>query len=294
MSFRYVLGCLLVTLAILSTAYADKKSSISISGSDTMLALTQKLTEDYMKKDPSVQISVTGGGSGRGIADITEGLVEIAQASRKMKPEEIQKAKDNGYDPQEHVVAMDAIAIAVSKDNPLKEISLAQLRAVYSGAVKKWSELDPALPARDIVLYSREANCGTYDFFKEHVLQKGDFAKNTSYLAATAAVVNTVGKDKDSIGFGGVAYFVHGENIRVLPVKESKGKPAILPVSADGKHVNFAVVQDGTYPISRPLQYYTREASAGDVKGFLDWVVSAEGQKVVSDMEYIPLPSATK
>ncbi|HMZ50855.1 MAG TPA: PstS family phosphate ABC transporter substrate-binding protein [Candidatus Sumerlaeota bacterium] len=295
MKFRHALGCLLMTLALLSVAHAQKNTSIAISGSDTMLSLTQKFAEDYMKKHPNVQISVTGGGSGRGIADITEGLVEIAQASRKIKPEEIKKAQDNGYDPQEHVAALDAIAVAVHKDNPMKEVSLAQLRAIYTGAVKKWNEIDPSLPATDIVPYSREANCGTYDFFKERVLQKADFAKNTSYLAATAAIVNTVASDKNAIGFGGVAYFVHDKNIRVLAVKETKDKPAVLPVTADGSRVDFNVVQSGAYPISRPLQYYTREPAAGDVKNFLDWTMSAEGQKIVGEMDYIPLaPSDAK
>ncbi|MCC6546162.1 PstS family phosphate ABC transporter substrate-binding protein [Candidatus Sumerlaeota bacterium] len=294
MLFRQVVGLLVVMLALLASSHAQSKSTIAISGSDTMLALTQKLAEDYMKANPDVQISVTGGGSGRGIADTSEGLVEIAQSSRQMSQKEIQAAKDNGYDPQEHVAALDAIAVAVHKDNPLKEVSLAQLRAIYTGAVKKWNEIDPSLPARDIVLYSREANCGTYDFFKEHVLRKGDFAKNTSYLAATAAIVNTVGMDKNAIGFGGVAYFVHGQNLRVLAVREIKGKPAILPVTADGKHVDYDVVQKGIYPISRPLQYYTREAAAGEVKSFLDWIKGPEGQKIVGEMDYIPLPAAAK
>ncbi|CAN5168828.1 phosphate ABC transporter substrate-binding protein [soil metagenome] len=273
---------------------AQEKSKIAISGSDTMNALTQRLAEDYGNAHPNVEIAVRGGGSGTGIADLMNGLNDIAQASRKMKPEEIEQAKKNGLAPTEIVVALDGIAIAVHKDSPVKELSLGQLKAIYVGAVKRWNELDPAFPDQPIVLFSRESNCGTYDFFKEHVLLKADFASNTSYLAATAAVANAVGNDKSAIGFGGVAYFVHAENVRVLAIKKDKAAPAICPVDVEKKMVNLAVIQDGTYAISRPLQYYTPHPPAGAVKEFLDWVLTAEGQAVVLKEDYIPLAAPTK
>ncbi len=286
-----VLAALALALLGGNRAGAQEKTRISISGSDTMNVLDQRLAEEYMKKHPNVEISVTGGGSGRGIADLIEGLNDIAQASRKMKPEEIQKAKDNGYDPQEHVVALDGLAVVVNAANPVKELSLGQVKAIYTGAVKKWSDLDPAYPAEEIILLSRESNCGTYDFFKEHVLEKADFAKNTSYLAATAAIANSVGKDKNAIGFGGIAYFVHGANVKVLPIKGGKDKPAICPIDPEKHHVRFDVIQSGQYPISRPLQLYTREEATGEIKAFVDWVKGPEGQKIVEQVEYIPLAS---
>ncbi|MBI1292519.1 phosphate ABC transporter substrate-binding protein PstS family protein [bacterium] len=273
----------------LSPVAAQDKVKINISGSDTMNLLTQRLAETYSKKHANVEISVRGGGSGTGIADLLNGLVDIAQASRKMKEKEIATAKENGYDPAEYVVALDGIAIAVHESNPVKSLTIGQLRALYSGAVKNWSEIDPNLPSAPVVLFSRESNCGTYDFFKEHVMKDATFAPNTSYLAATAAVANSVTKEPNAIGFGGVSYFVRPEGLRVVPISVDKDSPAVNPIDVVHHHVNLAVIQDGSYPISRPLQYYTPEEASGEVKSFLDWIISDEGQAIVLREEYIPL-----
>ncbi len=269
----------------------DDTVKISVSGSDTMNLLTQRLAEEYMKAHPNVEISVRGGGSGVGIRDLITGQVALAQASRKMKPEEVQQAKDNGYEPEEHIVALDGIALAVNADSPVKELSQGQIKAIYTGAVQRWNQFNPAWPDERIVVFSRESSSGTYHFFKEKVLDKADFTSNTSYLAATAAVANSVKNDKNAIGFGGVAYFVRTEGIRVLAVKKDKDAPAVTPVeTVDGEiHVNLSVIQDGSYSISRPLQYYTREKATGEIGAFLEWIKSDEGQKIVQKMEYIPL-----
>jgi phosphate transport system substrate-binding protein len=138
------------------------------------------------------------------------------------------------------------------------------------------------------VLYSRESNCGTYDFFKEFVLKGADFAPGTSYLAATAAVANSVAKEKNAIGFGGIAYFVKVKGAKVLPIRKEKDSPAVNPVKADG-HVDFEAVQTGLYPISRPLHFYTPEAPGGEVDAFIKWCLGPAGQAIVEKEEYIPL-----
>lgn len=291
MKFTHLLvavALLFLGAAPLQNAHAQEKTTITISGSDTMNLLTQRLAEEYMKTHPNVEISVRGGGSGVGIRDLMDGLNDIAQASRKMKPEEIEAARDNGFNPTEHVVALDGLAIAVNASNPVSELSTGQIRAIYTGAVTKWNQFNPEWPDEPIVLFSRESNCGTYDYFKEHVMQGADFAPNTSYLAATAAVANSVAREKNAIGFGGISYFVRPEGLKVLSVTEKKGEKAVSPVAGDG-HVDLKAIQTGTYPVSRPLQYYTPDEPTGEVKAFLDFVKSAEGQAIVEKMEYIPL-----
>jgi phosphate transport system substrate-binding protein len=276
-------------LSLTSFVPAEDKVKINISGSDTMNLLSQRLAEGYMKAHPNVEISVRGGGSGTGIADLLNGLVDIAQSSRKMKEKELATAKEAGFTPEEHVVALDGLAVAVNVKNPINELSLAQVKALYTGTVTRWNELDPTFPNAPVVLYSRESNCGTYDFFKEHVLQNANFAANTSYLAATGAIASSVGKDVNSIGFGGVAYFVRSENVKVLPIKKDRDTAGVSPIKPETREVNLVAVQDGSYPISRPLQFYTPDAATGDVKTFLDWVKGPEGQAIVLQEEYIPL-----
>lgn len=264
---------------------AERK--LKITGSDTMNMLTIALAEAYQAKTPGVRIEVTGGGSGRGVADLMEGLNDIAQASRRMTAEEIAKAKERGLNPQEHVIALDGLAIVVNESNPIKELTMSQVAAIFTGAVRNWKDFGgPDLP---IVLYSREANCGTYDFFKEHVLKKKDFATNSNYLAATAAIAQAVGKERGGIGFGGVAYFAHAENVRVLAIAKERGQPAVSPLNQETHHVDFAAIQEGRYPVSRPLHLYTPREATGEAAKFLEWVKSAEGQAVVAKNEYIPL-----
>jgi phosphate transport system substrate-binding protein len=287
------LGTLIAVGTSFGTAAAQERIRISISGSDTMNLLSQRLAEEYMKKHPNVEISVRGGGSGTGIADLMNGLVDIAQSSRKMKAQEVATAKESGYDVKEFIIALDGLAVAVNERNPVEELTVGQIRAIYTGAVKSWNQLDPSFPNAPIVLFSRESNCGTYDFFKEHVLSNSNFAANTSYLAATAAVANSVTKESNAIGYGGVAYFVRPEGLRVLRVKRDRDTPGVSPIDESKHIVNLAVVQDGSYPISRPLHFYTPEEPTGEVKRFMDWVLGPEGQAIVLREEYIPLATGT-
>ena len=259
-------------------ATADK-TAIAVKGSDTMVILGQRWAETYMKANAGVTIQVTGGGSGTGIAALINGTTDICQASRAMKDKEKDdlKAKRNGAAAVETKVALDALAVYVNAKNPLTEISVPQLAKIYKGEIKDWKEVGGAPHA--IVLYGRENNSGTYGYFKEHVLENKDFAAATQTLAGTSAVVAAVKGDPNGIGYGGIAYL---EGIKALKVKKDDATPAVEP--------SLATAQSGAYPISRFLYFYTAVEASGTTKKFIDWVVGPDGQKVIEDVGYYPLP----
>lgn len=291
MTIRFLISCLATLLLLLAPVAPaqDRAARINVSGSDTMNLLTQRFAEAYQRATPGVEISVRGGGSGVGINDLMEGLVDIAQSSRSMKPQELERMRAAGKTVEEHIVGLDGLAVAVHASSPVRELSLNQIKAIYTGSVQRWSQLNPAWPDERIVVYSRESNSGTYDFFKEHVLRGADFGNGTSYLAATAAIANSVGDNRNAIGFGGIAYFVRVPNARIVAVSAGRGQAAVLPVDESGTHPNYTVIQDGSYPIARPLQYYTTTAASPAAKAFLAWMKTPEGQKIVEQIEYIPL-----
>ncbi len=254
-----------------------KGNTITIKGSDTMVILGQRWAETYMHHNAGVTVQVTGGGSGTGIAALINGGTDICESSRPMKDKEREQVKKrHGKDPKEIPVALDGVAVYVHEKNPLPAIALPQLKALYTGKVKDWKDLGG--PAGRIVAYSRENNSGTYVYFKEHILGNEDFAADTQTLPGTAAVVNAVSKDPASIGYGGIAY---SSGIRALPVSKDGTAPPVAPT--------LATVQDGTYPASRELYFYTLGEPAGAVKAFIDWTLGDEGQKVCEQVGYYPL-----
>jgi len=259
-------------------AQADK-TSFTVKGSDTMVILGQRWAETYMKEHAGITIQVTGGGSGTGIAALINGTTDVCEASRPMKDKEKDelKAKQKGAVAVETKVALDALAIYVNEKNTLQEIAVPDLAKIYKGEIKNWKEVG----GKDapIILYGRENNSGTYGYFKEHVLENKDFAQAVQTLAGTSAVVNAVKGDEKGIGYGGIAYL---EGIRALKVKKDASSPAIAP--------SLATAQDGTYPISRFLYFYTAGEPTGNIKKFVDWVVSDAGQKIIGDVGYYPLP----
>lgn len=258
-----------------STAASD---TITVKGSDTMILLGQRLAEDFMKVHPDLTVQVTGGGSGTGMAALINGTTDIANASRAMKDaERVQVAERRGAEPVEIKVALDGIAVFVHRDNPIQALSIEQLKRIYLGEVHNWSELGGE--DRRMVLYGRENSSGTYAYFKERVLDEEDFAAEMQTLPGTAAVVNAVAQDPKAIGFGGIAY---GGGIRHVPVRADAGSPAVLPTEED--------VVSGRYPISRPLFMYTAGAPTGNVKVFIDYALSDEGQAVAAKVGYYPLP----
>ena len=261
----------------LATPFAAQAGSITIKGSDTMVLLGQRWAEEYMAKTPGATIQVTGGGSGTGISALINGTTDICQASRSMSEAEKTSLRDKYKTPGvETPVARDGLSIYVNAGNPLKELTMEQLRLIFTGKITSWKELG----GKDakIIVYSRENSSGTYVFFKEHVLKNADYTQRAQSMPGTAAVVNAVAKEKNSIGYGGAAY---AKGIKVLPIKKDDASPAVTP--------DLVHVQDGSYPLSRPLFFYIRNKATGDIKAFIDWVLSPEGQAIVTKVGYFPV-----
>lgn len=250
---------------------------ITIKGSDTMVILAQRWAEIYMELYPDVRVQVTGGGSGTGIAALINGGTDICAASRPMKEKEREQVYSRrSQEVVEIPVALDGVAIYVHKSSPLPSITKAQLKGIYTGSITNWSDLG----GEDgrIVAYSRENNSGTYVFFKEHVMDNEDFARDIQTLPGTAAVVNAVSKDPASIGYGGIAY---ATTIRYLPVRSDDSSESVQP--------SLQTVQSGEYPLSRNLYFYTAGEPSGEIKAFIDWVLSQEGQEICEEVGYYPL-----
>jgi phosphate transport system substrate-binding protein len=259
---------------VTSTAEANKP--LSIKGSDTMVILGQRLAEEYMKANAGSVVQVNGGGSGTGIAALINGSIDLAQASRPMKDEEKQKAAaSRGAAIVEEPVALDALAVFVNQGNPVKELTIAQIKAIFQGKTTNWKQVGGA--DATIVLYGRESSSGTYDYFREHVLEKGDFSPRVQTLQGTAAIINAVGKDKNGIGYGGIAY---AKDVRPLSIAAA-GKPAIAP--------SEATVADGTYPLSRKLYFYYPANAPERVTKFAQWALTPEAQALVTQVGYFPL-----
>ncbi len=254
------------------------KSAITVKGSDTMVQLSQRWAEEFMKGHLGKSIQVTGGGSGTGIAALINGGTDLCNASRPMKDAEKSQLKGKrGVDVVETKVALDALAIYVNEKNKVAEIDIPTLAKLYKGELTNWKDAGGADHA--ITLYGRENNSGTYGYFKEHVLQDKDFAASVQTLAGTSAVVSAVKGDEFGIGYGGIGY---AQGIRLLKVKKTSEAPAIEP--------KLETARDGSYPISRYLYIYSAGQPTGLAKEFVDFMLSDPGQKLVTDVGYFPLP----
>lgn len=264
-----------IALSALLTASA-MSANITIKGSDTMVRLGQRWAEEYMKKFPKSVIQVSGGGSGTGIAALMNGTTDICMASRDMKPKEYTDAKAKGLAVQRIAVALDGIAVFLHKQNTVNELTLAQLKAIYTGELTNWKSVGGA--DATIILYGRENNSGTYAYFKEHVLQEEDFAERCQTLPGTASVVNAITKDVNGIGYGGIAW---ATTVKHAGVKVADTTQAI--------HPTLEAVSNNTYPISRELYFFLRGTPTPEVKDFINWTLSPEGQKVAETADYIPL-----
>ncbi|HEV7767911.1 MAG TPA: phosphate ABC transporter substrate-binding protein [Thermoanaerobaculia bacterium] len=258
------------------TAPAADSKPLTIKGSDTMVILGQRLAEEYMTKNPGQVVQVNGGGSGTGIAALINGTVDLAQSSRPMKDDEKQKAAQaRGSEIVEEAVALDALAVFVNTASPVKELTMAQLKDIFQAKVTNWNQLGG--PDATIVLYGRENSSGTYDYFREHVLNKEDFSPRVQTLQGTAAVINAVGNDKNGIGYGGIAY---AKEVRPVAVT-AEGKPAVAP--------SEATVADNTYPLSRKLFFYYPQNAPERVTKFAQWALTPEAQALVTQVGYFPL-----
>lgn len=266
-----------VLIALLLTTPLFAAKPLSIKGSDTMVIMNARLAEAYMKKYPATTIQVTGGGSGVGIASLINGTVDIAASSRPIKTSEVDKLKQRfatlGY---AYPIARDGLSVYLHVSNPVRELTLAQIRSIYIGAITNWKQVG----GKDatIIVYSRENSSGTYTYFRDNVLLGKDFGPRAQTLQGTAAVVNAVANDPNGIGYGGAAY---AKGIRFAAVKKDANSPGILP--------SLDTVRSGQYPISRFLYLYTRVKPGKEMKSFLDWAMGAEGQQIVSKVGYFPI-----
>jgi len=271
-----------------SKAPAPAQTSIQVKGSDTMVNVAQAWAEEYKKVAPGIDVEVSGGGSGVGIAALEKGTIDIADASRDMKPEEMDQAKKNtGKEPKEFIVAYDALAVYVNKDNPIDEISVDQLAQIFAegGTMTKWSQLGVKIPGAsddEIVRVSRQSSSGTYEFFREHVLAKKDFKLGSRDMSGSKEVVELVASTKTAIGYSGMGYATPA--VKMLRLSPATGKPSVAPTAANAL--------DKSYPLARSLQVYTLGEPTGATKAYIDWILSPAGQKIVEQNGYVPVPAA--
>ena len=280
-----LLALAIATTVCLSTANVQARTEIQNKGSDTLVNVAQTFAEEYAKVNPEVAIAVSGGGSGTGIAAMINGTVDIANSSRKMKDKEIKQAQERGHNPVEHVVGYDALAIYVNKNNPANSMAIADLAKIYGrdGGATQWKDLGIQIPGCDsgeIVVVSRQNNSGTYAYFQEHVLgEKGKFRMGTLDMHGSKDVVDLVEKTPCAIGYSGLAYAT--DHVKTVCIAPEAGKPCVMP-SEDA-------ALDGTYPIARPLFMYTNGEPQGEIKKYMDWIMSDTGQCLVAKEGYAPV-----
>jgi phosphate transport system substrate-binding protein len=276
---KKIIQSLCIAAAVAGISASALAGNITVKGSDTLVILAQKWAEVYMGQHSDVKIQVTGGGSGIGFAALQSQTTDLCDASRKAKAAEIANCiKAFGKRPTEYAVALDGLSVYVNPENPLKELTTAQVGDIFTGKIKNWKEVGG--PDAPITVYSRENSSGTYEFFKEHILKGKDFVASAQTMPGTAAIVQAVVKDKNGIGYGGAAY---GGSSKLLSIKKDDASPAIEPTEEN--------VETGKYPIWRHLYVYVNPAlDKGEVAAYLNWIRSDDGQKYVKEIGYYPLP----
>ena len=262
-----------------ASAYIQNK------GSDTMVNLALAWAERYQAEHPDVSLSVTGGGSGTGIAALVNGTVDIANASRAMTADEIKQAEANGIKPVEFVVSRDAIAVIVNSENPVRQLTLQQISDIYSGRINNWSEIGG--DNRPIVRLSRETNSGTHVYFLQTVIRLDDtnnktlFSTDTLLLPSSEGIINEVRQNPNAIGYDGLGYVPPDLMNSVIAVARDASGPYVIP--------SIATVNDNSYPVARDLYMYTAGEPAGAIKDYINWILSPEAQTIVADLGFVPI-----
>ena len=259
-------------------------NELVIQGSDTLLEVSQNWAEAFMNLNPGINISVTGGGSGTGIAALINGTVDLANASRKIKDNEMDAAEGQGLDVQEHIVVWDGISVVINKNNSVSELSIEQISKIFTGEITNWSEVGGN--DADIVVTSRDSSSGTFVYFKERVVQinktleENDYTQMALFLASNAAIREEVSGNEDAIGYIGLGYL--DDSIKAVNV--------IGEEAAEGVAPSIENIQNGTYPISRPLYIYTPNFDLTDLEqAFLDFAKSEKGQAIALGIGFVPL-----
>jgi phosphate transport system substrate-binding protein len=273
---KIILTCFALVTAAVAFGFMPL-DILTAKGSDTMVILAQRWAEAFQSKHPGVSIRVTGGGSGTGISALINGTTDICNASRPMTLSEKDKLKQRFGNPGVEVrTAKDGITIYANPGNPVKKLSIPQLKKIFTGEYTNWSQVGGR--NAPIILYGRENSSGTYQFFKEHVLNNEDYASSTQTLPGTAAVVNAVIKDPNGIGYGGFGY---AKGVHVVEVSVADGGQGYVP--------SEQTISNGTYPISRFLYIYLRNRPTGTLKEYIDWILSPEGQAIVKQVGFFPI-----
>lgn len=268
---------LLLVIATMAFGFTYDNKVITVKGSDTMVILAQRWAEKYMESHPGITIQVTGGGSGIGLAALINGSTDIANASRPMKPSEREKLKQRYNSLGVEVkTAKDGLSVYLNEKNPVKELSIQQIKDIYTGKITNWKDVG----GKDakIIVYGRENSSGTYVYFKDNVLGGQDFTSTMQSMPGTSAVVNAIVKDANSIGFGGAAY---AKGIKFAAVKKDATSKAYIPTEEN--------IKSGNYPITRYLYLYLKTRPSGEMKDYIDWILSAEGQSIVTKVGYFPV-----
>jgi phosphate transport system substrate-binding protein len=276
---RALVALLAAGLVSVGTQAHAQKGTLIIKGSDTLVNLSQAWAEAYMTRNPGANISVTGGGSGVGIAAFINGQCDIANASREMKVSEIEKAKARNIVPVATPCALDGLAIAVNSSNPLTKLSIPELAKIFTGSAQDWSQVGGK--GGKIVALSRESSSGTYVYFRDEVLGGKNYRPDALLMPSTKAIATELAKNPNAIGYGGEAYFRGKPGIKILAVSVKPGGEAIMP--------SDETVRSKKYPIARPLLMYTPGKPGGTAGAFIKFCLSSEGQKLVSQVGYTPL-----
>ena len=266
-----------------SSLNSQPEQNIQNKGSDTIVNLALAWAERYQVIHPEVRLSVTGGGSGTGLAALINGTVDIANASRQIKAEEISEAQSKDIDPVEHIIARDAIAVIVNPHNPVRQLTLQQIADIYSGKYDNWQQVGGE--NRPIVRLSRETNSGTHVYFLETVLRLGEkdnktlFSTDTLLLASSEGIINEVRQNPNAIGYDGLGYVP--DDLKMIAIARAAGQAYILP--------SIATVNDNSYPIARDLYMYTAGQPEGAVAAYLEWILSTEAQAIVAELGFVPV-----
>ena len=284
---EFIVFCVLLVLLVACRPAEGEAGEAGVAiqnvGSDTIVNLALAWAETYQTQHPDVRIAVTGGGSGTGIAGLVNGTVDIANASRQVKPEEVEAAQANDVTPIEHVIARDAIAIVVHPSNPVDNLTLQQLSDIFSGRIINWSEVGG--DDRPVVLLSRESNSGTHVYFLEQVVRLGDkrgvtlFSPDTLLMPSSEGISVEVRQNPNSIGYDGLGYVTPDQ--KTIAVAADPGGPFVLPT--------VQTVNSGEYPIARDLYMYTAGEPQGTIAAYLNWIRSSEGQAIVGELGFVPL-----
>ena len=284
--FWVVLWILVIVISALALigAEAQGQNMIQVKGSDSEVNLVQRLAEVFMKKNPDVNIAVTGGGSGTGIAALINKTTDIANSSRELNPKEEEAAKNAGLQPFRVIFATDGISVIVHPQNPINKLTLEQLGKIFKGEISNWKEIG----GKDgkISLYGRQSNSGTYVFFREFIL-KADYSPHMKSMNGNAQIVEAIKKDKDGIGYVAVGYVVDQKGkvmpgIKVLNIAKDAQSEAYTPAKMDN-------VMSGKYPISRPLNQYLNGNPTGKLLHFIRFELSEEGQEIVRKEGFFPV-----